>query len=48
MAARMHVPTRPRLKRQEIRSLNEGDKIGFMLEDDRRGRGKQAEQIEKV
>jgi cold shock protein len=31
-----------------IRSLNEGDKISFVLEDDRRGRGKQAGQIEKV
>jgi cold shock protein len=31
-----------------IRSLNEGDKISFVLEDDRRGRGKQAAQIEKV
>jgi cold shock protein len=31
-----------------IRSLNEGDKISFVLEDDRRGRGKEAGQIEKV
>jgi cold shock protein len=31
-----------------IQSLNEGDKISFVLEDDRRGRGKQAGQIEKV
>jgi cold shock protein len=31
-----------------IRSLNEGDKISFVLEDDRRGRGKQAGQIEKA
>ena len=30
-----------------IRSLNEGDKVTFMLEDDRRGRGKQAGQIQK-
>ena len=29
-----------------IRSLNEGDKVTFMLEDDRKGRGKQAGQIE--
>ena len=28
-----------------IRSLNEGDKITFVLEDDRKGRGKQAGQI---
>ena len=31
-----------------IRSLNEGDKVSFVLEDDRRGRGKQAGQVEKA
>jgi CspA family cold shock protein len=31
-----------------IRSLGEGDKITFILEDDRRGRGKQAGQIQKA
>ena len=31
-----------------IRALNEGDKISFVLEDDPRGRGKQAAQIEKA
>jgi CspA family cold shock protein len=31
-----------------IRSLNEGDKVTFVLEEDRRGRGKQAGQIEKA
>ena len=31
-----------------IRALNEGDKISFVLEGDRRGRGKQAAQIEKA
>lgn len=31
-----------------IRSLNEGDKVTFVLEDDRRGRGKQAGQVEKA
>ena len=31
-----------------IRSLNEGDRVGFVLEDDRRGRGKQAGQLQKV
>jgi cold shock protein len=31
-----------------IRSLNEGDKVTFALEDDRKGRGKQAGQIEKA
>ncbi len=29
-----------------IHGLNEGDKITFVLEDDRKGRGKQAAQIE--
>jgi CspA family cold shock protein len=31
-----------------IRSLNEGDKVTFVLEDDKRGRGKQAGQIQKA
>ena len=31
-----------------IRSLGEGDKVTFIVEDDRRGRGKQAGQIQKV
>ena len=31
-----------------VRSLNEGDKVTFILEDDRRGRGKQAGQIQKA
>ena len=31
-----------------IRSLNEGDKVSFTLEDDRKGRGKQAGQIQKA
>jgi CspA family cold shock protein len=31
-----------------IRSLNEGDKVTFVLEDDRRGRGKQAGQLQKA
>ena len=30
------------LERAGIRSLNEGDKVSFILEDDRKGRGKQA------
>jgi cold shock protein len=34
------------LERAGIRSLNEGDKVTFILEDDRKGRGKQAAQIE--
>jgi CspA family cold shock protein len=31
-----------------IHSLNEGDKVMFTLEDDRKGRGKQAGQLEKA
>jgi CspA family cold shock protein len=31
-----------------IRALNEGDKVSFVLEDDRRGRGKQAGQLQKA
>jgi cold shock protein len=36
------------LERAGIHSLNEGDKITSVLEDDRKGRGKQAGQIEKA
>ena len=35
------------LERSGIDSLNEGDKVTFVLEDDRKGRGKQASQIQK-
>jgi cold shock protein len=31
-----------------ISSLNEGDKVSFVLEDDRKGRGKQAGDIQKA
>jgi CspA family cold shock protein len=31
-----------------IRSLNEGDKVSFELEDDRKGRGKQAGNVKKI
>ena len=31
-----------------IRALNEGDRVSFELEDDRRGRGKQAAQLKKI
>ena len=31
-----------------IRSLNAGDRVSFVLEDDRRGRGKQAGQLQKA
>lgn len=34
------------LEASGIRSLNEGDKVSFVLEDDPRGRGKKAAQIE--
>jgi CspA family cold shock protein len=36
------------LEKAGIQTLNEGDKITFILEDDRKGRGKQAGQIEKA
>jgi CspA family cold shock protein len=31
-----------------IRTLNEGDKVSFVLVDDKKGRGKQAAQLEKA
>jgi CspA family cold shock protein len=31
-----------------IRTLNEGDRVSFVLEDDRKGRGKQAGQLKKI
>lgn len=31
-----------------LHSLNEGDKVSFALEDDKKGRGKKAAQIEKA
>ena len=31
-----------------IRALNEGDRVSFQLEDDRKGRGKQAAQLKKI
>jgi len=31
-----------------IRALNEGDRVSFTLEDDRKGRGKQAGQLKKI
>lgn len=31
-----------------IRSLNEGDRVSFVLEEDRRGRGQQAGQLQKA
>jgi CspA family cold shock protein len=36
------------LEQAGIRSLNEGDRVTFVLEDDRRGRGKQAGQLQKA
>jgi cold shock protein len=35
------------LERSGIDTLNEGDKVTFVLEDDRKGRGKQAGEIQK-
>ena len=35
------------LEAADIDSLNEGDKVSFVLEDDQRGRGKQAAQLKK-
>jgi CspA family cold shock protein len=34
------------LERSGVRILNEGDKVSFEIEDDTRGRGKQAAKIE--
>ena len=34
------------LEQAGIRSLNEGDKVTFVLEDDKRGRGKQAADVQ--
>jgi cold shock protein len=31
-----------------LRTLNEGDRVTFTLEDDRKGRGKQTAQLEKA
>jgi CspA family cold shock protein len=31
-----------------IRMLNEGERVSFVLEDDRKGRGKQAGQLKKI
>jgi CspA family cold shock protein len=36
------------LEQAGIRSLNEGDRVSFVLEEDRRGRGKQAGQLQKA
>jgi CspA family cold shock protein len=36
------------VERAGLRALNEGDKVSFTLEDDRKGRGKQAAQLEKA
>ena len=36
------------LEASGLRGLNEGDKVSFVLEDDPRGRGKKAGQIEMV
>ena len=38
----------PALEAAGISSLNEGDKVSFVLEDDRKRRGKQAGEIQKA
>ena len=35
------------LERSGVRELNEGDKVSFEIEDDRRGRGKQAANVKR-
>lgn len=36
------------LEKAGIQSLDEGDRVTFILEDDKKGRGKQAGEIEKA
>ena len=36
------------LEKSGIEALDEGDRVTFVLEDDKKGRGKQAGQIEKA
>jgi cold shock protein len=36
------------LERSGVTSLNEGDKVSFEIEDDKRGRGKQAANVAQV
>jgi cold shock protein len=36
------------IERSGLTMLNEGDRVTFTLEDDRRGRGKQAVQLERA
>jgi CspA family cold shock protein len=36
------------LERAGIQALNEGDRVSFVLEDDRKGRGKQAGQLKRI
>jgi CspA family cold shock protein len=36
------------LERAGIQFLKDGERVSFVLEDDRKGRGKQASQIEKI
>jgi CspA family cold shock protein len=36
------------LERGGIHALNGGDRVSFVLEDDRRGRGKQAGQLKRI
>jgi cold shock protein len=36
------------IEKAGLRTLNEGDKVTFEVEDDRKGRGKQAAQLQKA
>ena len=36
------------LEGADIRALNEGDRVSFELEDDRKGRGKQAGKLKRI
>jgi cold shock protein len=36
------------VERAGLRTLNEGDRVTFTLEDDRKGRGKQAGELQKA
>jgi CspA family cold shock protein len=36
------------IEKAGLRTLNEGDKVTFTVEDDRKGRGKQAAQLQKA
>ena len=45
-AARTYSYTLPLSSGRGVPALNEGDKVSFEIEDDRRGRGKQAANVQ--